>query len=480
MESETPEAAPRKSAFAFPSAFTILFILIALLAAATWIVPAGQYARVQSAELGREVAVAGSYRPVEPDPQTVFDVIKAPIAGFYNAETGQARAVDVVLFVLFIGGFMGVIARTGALAAAIAAVTRALAGRELWMIPILSALFALGGTTFGLAEETLPFIALLAPIMLRAGYDTVVAVAVVLVGSTIGSLGSTINPFATIIASNAAGISFTDGLALRVAILLVAWAVSVAYIMRYAARIKADPGRSLLADPRAAIADFPAAAASDAPAPLTLRQKLILILFALTFATMIWGVATQGWWMMEMTALFLAASILAASLWGLSETAFIETFIDGARSLLGVALIIGVARGVLVIMDEGRIIDTVLHAGETALADLGPVGFINLMLGVELMMSFIVPSSSGLAVLSMPILAPLGDFAGVERSLVVTAYQAAHGIVSLFTPTSAVVMGSIAIGRVPYHIWLQFLLPLALILTALCALMLSIAASLGG
>jgi len=475
---ETHETQPRKQAFEFPTAYSILFALIALLAIATWVVPAGQYQRVESTELGREIAVAGSYHAVEANPQGVFDVLMAPVAGFYDAETGKTRAVDVVLFVLFIGGFMGVIGKTGALDAAIVATMRRMSGREKWMIPLLTGLFAIGGSTFGMAEETLPFCALLVPIMMRAGYDSMVAVAVVLVGSTIGALGSTINPFATIIASNAAGVAFTDGMGLRLFMLFAAWAVSVAFIMRYAARVKADPARSLLADKRADIeAHFPVAA--DAPTTLSARQCIVLAIFTLTFALMIWGVASQGWWMAQMSALFLAGSLAAALAWGMGERAFADTFIDGARALLGVALVVGLARGVLVIMDDGRITDTILHAGETTLAGLPSIAFVNLMLGIEIVMSFVVPSSSGHAVLTMPILSPLADFAGVERSLVVTIYQTANGLVSLFTPTSAVVMGSIAIARVPFHRWLQFVLPLVGILLTINMAMLSIAAASG-
>ncbi|MGE0044638.1 MAG: YfcC family protein [Hyphomonadaceae bacterium] len=476
IEAEASEAPKRR--FEFPSAFSILFALIAIAAIATWFVPAGQYTRVENEALGRELAVRGSYHTVEANPQTVFDAILAPVEGFYDAETETTRAVDVVLFVLFIGGFMGVVARTGAIDAGIVAAMRALTGRELWMIPILTGLFTIGGTTIGMAEEALPFIALLVPVMMRAGYDSVVAVAVALIGTTIGTLASTTNPFATVIASNAAGISFMDGIELRLLMLAAVFAVSVAFLMRYAMRIKAAPEHSIVADRRAEIeAHYPTHAPDSAK--LTLRQWLVLALFIATFALMIWGVASQGWWMAQMTALFLAASIVVALAGAIGERDLVESFMEGARSLLGVALIIGVARGVLVVMEDGRITDTILHAGEVTLAGFSSVVFVNALLGIELVMSFLVPSSSGHAVLTMPVLAPLGDFANVDRSLIVTVYQVANGVVSLFTPTSAVMMGSIAIGRVPFERWLAFVLPLALILLIICGLMLSIAVSVG-
>jgi uncharacterized ion transporter superfamily protein YfcC len=476
MTVEATLARPKRR-LEFPTAYTILFALIALFAALTWIVPAGQYHRVQDPALGREVAVAGSYHVVPANPQDAIDVIMAPVAGFYDAKTEKTRAVDVMLFVLFIGGFMGVVGRTGAIDAAIIGAMRRLAGREKWMIPILTMMFALGGTTFGMAEETLPFCALLVPVMMRAGYDSLLAVSVVLVGSTVGTLGSTINPFSTVIASNAAGVAFTDGLPLRLLLLTVVVLVSIVYLMRYAARIKTDPAQSLVADRREEIESHFLVVV--APSSLTLRQNIVLALFVLTFALLIWGVASQGWWMAEMTALFLGASIVVGLAARMNERTFTDTFVDGARALLGVALVIGLSRGVLVVMDEGHITDTILHAGEQLLVGVSSVVFINLMFVIEALMALIVPSSSGQAVLTMPILAPLGDFAGVQRSLVVTAYQAGNGVVSLFSPTSAVLMGSLAIGRVPFQRWLRFVLPLALLLALLSAALLSIAVSVG-
>lgn len=194
---------------------------------------------------------------------------------------------------------------------------------------------------------------------------------------------------------------------------------------------------------------------------------------------MIWGVASQGWWMDKMSALFIAASILVGVVGWMGEQKFIDAFMAGAKDLLGVALIIGIARGIVVIMDAGKMTDTILNSGEQALAGLGAVGFINTIFGIEVGLSFLVPSSSGLAVLSMPILAPLADFSAVDRALVVTAYQSANGLVNLINPTFAVVMGALAIGGVPYQRWLKFMWPLLLILTVLIMSSLSLAAALG-
>ncbi len=472
------------SKFKFPTAFTILFVLIAMVAALTWIIPAGEYERVFNEALGKDAPVPGTFATVEPNPQGLWDVLMAPIAGLYDPYEGTAQAIDVALFVLIIGGFLMVVSKTGAIDAGIGGLLKALEGREILLIPILMVAFALGGTSYGMAEESLAFYIVVIPVMIRAGYDAVTGVATIMLGAGIGTLGSTFNAFATVIASNAAGVPFTDGLLLRVFILVACLAAGIFYVMRYAVRVKADPGRSVVADLREAnAAHFLKDQAGGGALPeLTRMRGTILLLFALTFVIMLWGVISQGWWMGEMSALFLGMAILVwivgrfAPETRMDEATFVETFVNGARDLLGVALIIGVARGIVVVMDAGKITDTILHALEGTLGGLGNVAFINTMLGVQTLLSFLVPSSSGLAVLTMPILAPLSDFAGVNRDLVVTAYQSANGWVNLFNPTFAVVMGGLAIGRVSYDRWLRFLAPLLLVLAVIIAGALSVGA----
>lgn len=461
----------------FPTAYTILFGLIVLVAALTWVIPAGQYERVVDEAVGRTVAVAGTYAEVASNPQGFVDVMLAPIAGFYDPDSYTANAIDVALFVLFLGGFLGVVNATGAIDTGVRAAMVKMQGREIWMIPILMALFALGGTTYGMAEETLAFYAILIPVMIAAGYDAVTGIAVILIGAGIGVLGSTINPFATVIGSNAASIPFTDGILLRLVLLIGGLIICAAYVMRYARRVKADPSRSVVSHQAAAHRRlFLAEAGEEVDDTLSTTQSIVLVVFALTFAVMIWGVSSQEWWMAQMGALFLGAAIVTGLVARLGEKRLTGSFVDGARDLLGVALVIGLARGIVVIMENGLIADTILHAAEGSLGGLGELAFINVMFWIEVGMSFFVPSSSGLAVLSMPILAPLADFAGVGRDLVVTAYQSANGLVNLINPTFAVVIGGLAIGRVSYDRWLVFIWPLLVILTVFISAALSVAA----
>jgi uncharacterized ion transporter superfamily protein YfcC len=491
----TVQAVPAKRGLHLPSAYTILFILIVLVAIATWIIPAGRYDYNADG-----TPVPGTYHGVEQNPaRIVIDSLTAPINGLYGltGEDGSISyynvgelfgAIDVALFILVIGGFLGVTMQTGAIQAGIGRVVERLRGRERLMIPILMIVFALGGTTYGMAEESLAFYVLVITVMVAAGYDSLTGASILLLGCGIGVLGSTINPFATGIASGFAGTGIDAGLIGRLVILVVGTAIGIWWVMRYAAKVKADPERSMLGADRADIdARFLAdSAGGEAGADMTGRQKVVLALFFIAFAAMIVGVVpwadvgisfipTLGWWFPEMTALFLAFAILIALASRMSETRFTGGFVDGARDLLGVALIIGIARGVTVIMTNGQITDTVLNAAEQAVAGLGGVAFINLMFGLFLPLSFLIPSSSGLATVAMPIMAPLASFANVAPELVVTAYQTGNGLVNLVTPTSAVVMGGLAIARVGYGTWLKFVWPVLIALAVLCMVVLSAA-----
>ena len=494
MTASAASPAPEKRGLHLPSAYTILFILIVIVALATYIIPAGVY------DLDAEgKPLPGTYHQVEQNPQRiVVDSLMAPINGLYGIESPEDGsisvwnsgelfgAIDVALFILVIGGFLGVTMKTGAIQNGIGRIVSRLQGRERLLIPILMSVFALGGTTFGMAEESLAFYALIITVMIAAGYDALVGVAILLLGCGIGVLGSTINPFATGIASGFADTSISEGLLGRVLLLVVGTAAGIFFVMRYAERVKRDPAASLVADQRAEnearfLTDQPADGGSVA---MTGRQQASLILFIVAFVVMIYGVIpwedlgigipTLWWWFPEMTASFLLFSILIGVAARLPEGEFTSTFVDGARDLLGVALIIGVARGITVVMNNGLITDTVLNAAETAVADLGGVAFIVLMYVLFLPLSFLIPSSSGLATVAMPIMAPLASFADVPAQLVVTAYQSANGLINLITPTSAVVMGGLAIGRVSYGTWLKFVWPLLVILALLSVAVLAL------
>ena len=423
-----------------------------------------------------------------------MDSLTAPINGLYGIEDSKGNinyynsgslfgAIDVALFIIVIGGFLGVTMRTGAIQAGIARLVARLQGRERWMIPILMSVFALGGTTYGMAEESLAFYPLVIAVMIAAGYDALTGAAIVLLGCGIGTFGSTINPFATGIASGFAGVSISDGLVLRLVMLIVGLALGIFFVLRYADRVKADPSRSVVANMREENARHFSVETGEGEAILTGRQQVILAVFALAFLVMMYGVIpwedlniglpTLWWWFPEMTASFILFSIVIGVIGKMSEEDLTSSFVDGARDLLGVALIIGIARGITVVMNNGEITDTVLHWAEQALGDVGEAGFAVVMFALFLPLSLLIPSSSGLATVAMPIMSPLADFANVPAELVVTAYQSASGIMNLFIPTSAVVMGGLAIARVPYGTYLRWVWPLLAMLGLLSVLSLS-------
>jgi uncharacterized ion transporter superfamily protein YfcC len=485
----------RKPQFVFPSAYTVLFLLLIVVAALTWVIPAGRYDRSSDGE-----PIPGTYHTVPQNPQRIVSgTLLAPITGTYGIQSAEGDvgpnnvgtlygSINVALFVLVIGGFLGLTMKTGAIDAGIAAAVRSLGTRGALLIPLLMIVFMLGGTTYGMAEESLAFYGLIIAAMIALGYDALTGVAVIMLGAGIGTLGSTINPFATGIASAFAGVSLAEGLLGRLVILLVGGAVGIWYVMRYATRVQRDPSASLVyrlkEDNERHFLKRPT---TEEVATLTGQRSAILALFGLAFLIMIYSVIpwadlgitavpTLGWWFPELTALFLLFAIVIGVVGRMSEQQLTAGFIDGARDLLGVALVVGLARGVSVVMNNGLIIDTVLHWAEQLVANLGGVAFINTVALLYLPLSFLIPSSSGLATVTMPIMAPLADFAGIPKSLIVTAYQSANGLINLITPTFAVVAGGLALGRVPLNTWWRFSLPLVLMLAVVVALVLSVGA----
>lgn len=493
--------------FKMPTSFTVLFLIIIAVAVLTWIIPAGKY---QTTELhGRQVSVPGTYQVVEATPQGAWDIFAAPVRGIVGSGATEG-SIQVSLFVLVIGGFLGVVTKTGAIDAGIAGIVRRNKGREKWLIPILVPVFALGGTTFGMCEETMGFYALLATVMIAAGFDTTVAVAVILLGSGVGVMASTVNPFATGVASSSLGISLADGMGWRALLLVSSVLLTIWYIYSYASKVHKDPSHSLTYSTREN--DLQHFAVKTDIEQATGTQKLVLWVFCLTFLVMIvsvmpwqkfgfdgfaqfndWLLALPvigglvgksllplgDWYFMEITVLFLFSSIVIALVARIGEEDYVDAFINGARDLLGVALIIGVARGIQVVMNDGQISATVLHWGEVGLSGLSPAIFSFLTFLFYIPMSFLIPSTSGLASATMPIIGGLGQFVHVPPSVVVTAFQSASGLVNLITPTSGVVMGALAIGRIPYGSWLKFCGKLLAMLFVLNAVIIAIAAVMG-
>ncbi|MFE9483721.1 YfcC family protein [Streptomyces spororaveus] len=469
--------APRRR-LRFPSAFTVLFVVTVAVWALTFVIPAGRYDTKDGSP------VPGTYHSVELTTgfwERLKDLFLAPVNGLYgvtDAGTGLtapggtgsfAGAAGVFLFILAVGAFITVTMRTGALTTGVARLAQRLHHRRTLLLVVLLTVFSLGGTTYGMAEETLGFYGLMIPLMLGLGYDRMVAATVVMVGAGVGTLASTVNPFATGVASDSAGIGTGDGIVLRLVMWACLTALSAAYVVRYARRVTEDPSRSLT--PLTEDDLRMKAEGGEAAAKLTSRQRTVLYLFATTFLFMIFAVVpwsdlhvtflpTLGWYFPELAALFIVAAVAVGLVGGLGEKGTVNAVTAGAGDFIGAALIVMLARGVTVIMNNASVTDTILDVLQSAVADTSSGVFAVLMFAVNLPLAFFVPSSSGHAALAMPILAPLADFAGVSRALVVTAYQSASGWVNLVTPTSAVVMGGLALAKVRYDRYLRFMAPL--------------------
>ncbi|QNE73388.1 YfcC family protein [Streptomyces finlayi] len=472
-----PDTSKGRRQFRFPSAFAVLIALTVAVWALTFLIPAGRY------DVKDGSPVPGTYHPVQLATgfwDRLKDLFLSPVNGLYgvtDAGTGIttpggtgsfAGAAGVFLFILAVGAFITVTMRTGALTAGVARLAQRLRNHRTLLLVVLMTVFSLGGTTYGMAEETLGFYGLMIPLMLGLGYDRMVAATVIMVGAGVGTLASTVNPFATGVASDSAGIGTGDGILLRMAMWVCLTALAAAYVARYARRITQDPARSLtpLTEDDRRIKEE----GSDA-VRLTSRQRTVLCLFAATFLFMIFAVVpwsdihvtflpTLGWYFPELAALFIVAAILVGLIGALGEKGTADAITAGAGDFIGAAMIVMLARGVTVLMNNASVTDTILDALQSAVGGTSSGVFAVLMFAVNLPLAFFVPSSSGHAALAMPILAPLADFAGVGRALVVTAYQSASGWVNLITPTSAVVMGGLALAKVRYDQYLRFMAPL--------------------
>ena len=482
--------------FNFPTPYTILIIIIALSALATWFLPAGSFdqlsyeeavfqirgsesidiaanqrtldslgltmdlAKFEEGKIRRPVSIPGTYHLSETTPQGLLAVLYAPIKGIYES-------IDIILFVLIIGGFIGVFQHSGAMDKGIAVLSQRMQGREKWLIVITVVLIALGGTTFGLQEETLAFYPILMPIFLAAGYDRLVTVGAIYCGSCVGYMGATINPFSTIIASDAAGVNWTVGFYSRAAMLVFGVIVVSLYLVSYAERVKAEPKRSLVG------LDKKAMSSQSVLVKLSTINQFMLILFGLTFLVMIYGVSQLGWWFEEMTALFLVAAIVLGIVQRAKEKAFVQAFVQGAQDLLGVSLIIGVARGITIVLNDGNISGTLLNEAAAVVGNTSGVVFLPVLMLIFFIMTLFIASTSGLALVSMPIMGALGNIVGVPTEEIVNAFLFGSGLMMFITP-SGVVLPSLAMVNVPYNTWLKFMGKLLLMLGLLAAVILII------
>lgn len=442
--------------FKVPHVYAIIFALMVIFAVLTWIVPSGSYQRQEVN--GREVTVAGTYEQSEKtyiDEETgdevdlrqgVFDVLQAPTRGIQEA-------IEVVAFILIVGGSFQVITKTGAITSGMGRVVRRFKNKDILIIPIAMVLFALGGTSFGMAEETLPFFAIFMPIMMAMGFDSMTAFMVVFVGARTGYIASTINPFIVLIAQGILGIQGNPQLWLRMIAWVVLTAVAITWVVLYARRVKKNPESSItFEDDIAKKVEF-AADESALDAEFTGRQKGVLAVFIAGMCLIIWGLVTQSWYMNEISAVFLAMGLLAGVIAGFSQDVIAQEFVAGIADFAFSAIVVGLARGILVIASDGMIIDTILNALATGLGGIPAVLFTTLLYAVENLLAILVPSSSGLAALTAPIFGPLTELMGLNPEAAVWALSMGSATMSLICPTSAILVAGLGVCKIKLGQW---------------------------
>lgn len=445
-----------KKPLRIPHVYTIIFALMVIFAALTWIIPSGAFERQEVN--GREVTVAGTYETVKKSyidegtgeqvelGQGVFDILMAPTRGIQEA-------VEVVAFILIVGGSFQIITKTGAITSGMGRIVRRFKDKDILIIPIAMALFALGGTSFGMAEETLPFFAIFMPIMMAMGFDSMTAFMIVFVGARIGYVGSTINPFNVLIAQGILGIQGNPQLWLRMIAWVVLTVVAIAWVIMYARRVKKNPASSTVyEDDKAKRVEF--SANEDAlNVEFTGRQKGVLAVFVAGMVLIIWGLVTQGWYMNEISAIFLAMGLFAGIIAGFSQQEIAQEFVAGIADFAFSAIVVGLARGILVIATDGMIIDTFLNALATGLSGIPSVMFTTLLYGVENLLTVLVPSSSGLAALTAPIFGPLTELMGLNPEAAVTALSMGSATMSLICPTSAILVAGLGVCKIQLGQW---------------------------
>ncbi len=446
-----------------PHAYVLMFLIVVLCTVLTWVVPAGSFERVFDEELGRELVVPGSYAATDES------LPVGPWGMCLRIFSGYVQAADIIIFILFAVSYVSVLTEIGALNALTGWVLKKVGSKDILIIPVFMILFGLGGTTFGMMEETYALIPVFITIGITLGYDRIVGGSIVAVGTGVGFAAATFNPFTIGVASAVAEVDLVTPklLAIRIFTFVLFEALAIWWVMRYARRIRKDPAKSVLYGDAGALSGTENMVSKEELMNLsfTPQQKISLLGFVLLIGIIIWGVIAKGWYLQEIAALFFAFMILTCLLNKLSGAQIAELYLAGCKSALFGALLVGLARSIEVIMTDSSIIDTVVNALANLVQSLPSQVTAVGMLVVQNVVNFFIPSGSGQAVVMMPIMAPLADLVGQSREVAVLAYQFGDGFSNLFWPTSvALECGLMGIGL---NKWYKFFTPLFLIFVAL-------------
>ncbi|QYA25207.1 putative basic amino acid antiporter YfcC [Gramella sp. MT6] len=450
---------PRK----FPDTIAIILGISIVFILLTWIIPAGQFDR-ETID-GTDMIVAGSYERVEANPQGVGAFLTAPIKGFISA-------AFVIGFVFLVGGAFSVLNATGAINAGLFSIIKFAEKNPKYkglIVPFLTALFSLAGATFGMSEEILVFVLITIPLANALGYDAIIGAAIPVIGTGVGFAGAITNPFTIGIAQSIAQVPVFGGIEYRLVVWFILTLIAGIALYRYALKIEKDPERSILSGLN--IKSGEELAVGDMP-ELNLRRKMILLALLFALVLLIYGVNEFGWYINEIAALFIGLGMLSAVIYRMSATKAIEAFVEGAQGMMKAALVIGLAKGLLIIAEEGLIIDTILNSVAQLAGDTPKYISAELMFLFQCCLNFFIPSGSGQAALTMPIMAPLSDVLGISREIAVLAFQMGDGLTNMIVPTSGVTMGVLSIANIPYDKWLKWAFPKVLILILVSMLLL--------
>lgn len=430
--------------------FVLLLCILAIATLFTYILPAGEYARIEAD--GRTTVDANSFKWIESAPVGLFDMIKA-------IHTGMVEAGNIIFFLLIIGGFFGVLRATGTVDVLIGTMARKLAKREKLLIPVVMLFFAVGGSLMGMAEETLAYLPLIIPLALALGFDTITGTAIVIVGVMSGFTTAVMNPFTVGLAQGIAELPMFSGMGFRLILFVIVYLVSVLYIYRYAMKVKKNPSIGIYGK----YTKEEAKNLLQSGAKLTARHKFILVAFLINYIVLAFGVIKFQWYMTEIAALFIVLTIVIGIIGKLSADHIVNSFTNGSAALLGGALIIGVSRAILVVLNEGHIVDPMLHQVAESIQHIPALLSVAGMYSFQTLIHFILASGTGHAMLTMPIMVPLADLLDITRQTAVLSFSFADGIGNMIFPTATTLMAGLAIAGISWTKWAKWILPLVLI-----------------
>lgn len=459
-----------KKKFAMPNTLVIMAVVIALVAIATYLIPGGAYDRVIN-EQGREIVVSGTYKAIESQPQSLFEVLQAPIEGI-------VEGAEIIAFLFIVGGAFSVVSRTKAIDLGILKIVDVFRGKEILVLPILMFMFSIGGATFGMSEESIAFVAVLLPLILALGYDSIVTLCVTYLACNLGFSAAMLNPFTVGIAQSIAGIQLYSGVVYRTVVWFALTTIGCAFTIIYAMRVKKNPElspmykedkikRQKLKDTVSEHTEF------------TLRYKIIIASLFASIAIIVYGVLKLEFWIPQIAAVFLGLGFISGIAGKLSPNEMAEAFTEGAKDMIGAAIMIGLAKSVMIIAQNANIIDTILFSLASVVGHLPSLIASYIMFFIQTFINFFVSSGSGQAALTMPILAPLGDLVGISRQLSVLIFQLGDGLSNAMFPTSGVLIGCLGMAGVPYGKWLKWILPLQGILFGASLVFITIASLMG-